>query len=249
MSTPRMSPSSTGPGRDGRALGIGADPGVHPSPATSPTTNPRYVRVAITIPSTTRHCSRSRRTRASTSIAARRSAIGPGDLIRIPRRTAYTIQPNAATLEYIAIQINPLAPGRKAPAGIRPAPGQMGDLIKKAEIDSTIARTEANAPLHTQDNFTVNFVLFKGRTGPWEAHANCTDIYLVQTGSGSLQLGGTIVNAKQESEGEPRGTAVTGATNHNVTAGDIAVIPRNVAHHMNPKTLPLTYMLIKVWSE
>ncbi|MBS1829726.1 MAG: hypothetical protein JST93_30785 [Acidobacteria bacterium] len=173
---------------------------------------------------------------ASLTIAQRSSTIGPGDLIRIPRRTAYTIQPSAGTLEFIAIQINPLAPGRKAPAGIRPVPGQMGDVVKKAEIDSTIARTEANAPLHTQDNFTVNFVLFKGRTGPWEAHANCTDIYLVQTGSGSLQLGGTIVNAKQESEGEPRGAAVTGAKSHNVSAGNIAVIRPCQAGGPQPRT-------------
>lgn len=186
---------------------------------------------------------------ASLTIAQRRSTIGAGDLIRIPHHTPYTIQPAAAPLEFIVIQIKPLASGRKAPAGIRPAPGQMGDVVKKAEIDATIARTEANAPLHTQDNFTVNYVLFKGRTGPWEAHANCTDIYLVQAGAGSLQLGGTIVNPRQESEGEPRGTAVTGAKNHNVSAGDIAVIPRNVAHHMNPTTLPLAYLLIKVWSE
>ena len=186
---------------------------------------------------------------ATLSIGQRRSTIAAGDLVRIPHHTAYTIQPAAAPLEFIAIQIKPLAPSRKAPAGIRPAPGQMGDVVTKAEIDSTIARTEANAPLHTQDNFTVKYVLFKGRTGPWEAHANCTDVYLVQTGAGSLQLGGTIVNPKQESEGEPRGTAVTGARNHNVSAGDIAVIPRNVAHHMNPTTLPLAYLLIKVWSE
>jgi hypothetical protein len=62
-------------------------------------------------------------------------------------------------------------------------------------------------------------------------------------------LGGTIENAKDVYPGEPRGTAIRGASEHEVSARDLLVIPRNVAHHMNPKSLPLAYVLIKVWSE
>ena len=92
-------------------------------------------------------------------------------------------------------------------------------------------------------------MLFKGRVGPWESHAHCADIYFVQTGEGVIETGGSIVNAKEVSPGEPRGTAIQGASRHSVARGSLIVIPRNVAHHMNPKTLPLAYVLVKVWSE
>lgn len=182
-------------------------------------------------------------------IANGRTEAGPGDLIRVPRRTPWSIQPKGGEVQLADIRIEPLGVGRSSPEGIRPVPGRMGLHISKAEIDAVIARTEANAPLHTQDNFTANFVLFKGRVGPWESHAGCTDIYLVQTGEGVIQTGGTIENAKDAGPGEPRGTAIVGSRENAVAAGDLLVIPRNVAHHMNPRTLPLAYVLIKVWSE
>ena len=188
--------------------------------------------------------------RVSVGSPARLSEIAPGDLVRLPRATPYTIEPAGGKLEFIAVRVTPFAPGQAPPPGQRPTRGQMGDVLKKAEIDDVIARTEANAPLHAQDNFTMNYVLFKqGRVGPWEAHANCADIYLLQTGEGTLQLGGVIQNPKENSPGEPRGTAMTGSEDNSIAAGDLVLIPRNGAHHMNPKTLPLVYVLIKVWSQ
>ena len=180
---------------------------------------------------------------------ARRSDVAVGDLVRIARGTMYAIEPVDGPLEFVAVRIAALAAGRAEPAGIRPARGEMGDVVKKSDIDATIARTQANAPLHSQDNFTVNYVLFKGRVGPWEAHAGCADIYLLRTGTGVIQLGGWIENAKEESPGEPRGTAMKGSVETAVGPGDLVVIPRNMAHHMNPQGLPLVYVLIKVWSE
>ncbi len=181
---------------------------------------------------------------------ARQSEIAAGDLVRIPRGTAYAIEPRRGErLEMIEVRVKPLRAGGTTPAGIRPAPGEMGEVLKKAEIDATIARAQANAPLHKQENFTVNYVLFKGRVGPWESHAGCADIYLVQTGAGDIELGGSIVSPKEESPGEPRGTGMTGSQKSAVGAGDLVVIPRHLAHHMNPRSLPLAYVLIKVWSE
>jgi len=187
--------------------------------------------------------------RLSVGSPARRYDVAVGDLVRVTRSTMYAIEPVDGPLEFVAVRITALAAGRAVPAGIRPARGEMGYVLKKAEIDATIARTEANAPLHSQDNFTVNYVLFKGRVGPWEAHAGCADIYVVQTGTGVIQLGGSIENAKEEGPGEPRGTAMRGSVENAVGTGDLVLIPRNMAHHMNPRSLPLVYVLIKVWSE
>ncbi|MFN7923025.1 MAG: hypothetical protein U0Q16_23180 [Bryobacteraceae bacterium] len=182
-------------------------------------------------------------------LGGRLSKVDAGDLVKVTRGEIFTIEPIGGTLVYIAVIVKPMAQGRSAPAGIRPAEGKMGDVISKSEIDAVIAHTDANAPLHTQDNFTMNFVLFKGRTGPWESHTNCADIYFVQTGKGVIELGGKIENAKEDQPAEPRGTAITGSKRTPVGAGDLIVIPRGVAHHMNPEERPLAYVLIKVWSE
>jgi mannose-6-phosphate isomerase-like protein (cupin superfamily) len=178
---------------------------------------------------------------------ARRYEVGAGDLLRIESGAAYELQPKIERLEYLLVRISPLAPGAPARSGIRPGQGKMGDLLSKKEIDSTIAANTSNQPVHYSDNFTINYVIYTGRAGPWEAHQGCADVYLLQTGSATAQLGGEILNVRTDSPGEPRGTGVKGSRDYPIAAGDLVLIPRGVAHHMNPGAGKLAYLLIKLW--
>jgi mannose-6-phosphate isomerase-like protein (cupin superfamily) len=121
-------------------------------------------------------------------------------------------------------------------------------VLRASEINDTFAKFESNQPIHSAPNFTMNYVIYSGHAGPWEAHQGCVDIYFIKIGTGSSQLGGTIRNAKDESPGEPRGDGVTGARQHSVAPGDIVVIPRDTAHHMEPTSAKLGYLLLKVWA-
>ena len=177
----------------------------------------------------------------------RRHEIGSGDVVRIPRNTPHQIDPGSGRLEYVVLRIFPSGENLQARPGIRPAAGKLGDVLKKSEIDETFAKSTSNQPIHTAKNFTMNYVIYGGRSGPWEAHRGCVDIYFLQIGTATAQLGGEIQNAKEESPGEPRGTGVTGAREHQIGPGDIVLIPRNTAHHMNPATGKLGYILVKVW--
>jgi mannose-6-phosphate isomerase-like protein (cupin superfamily) len=125
----------------------------------------------------------------------------------------------------------------------------MPDVLKKADIDATISRSESNQPLHGASNFTMNYVIYAGRPGPWEAHRDCVDIYFMQSGNGTAHLGGEIVNAKEETPGEIRGTGVKGARTHQIGPGDIVLIPRMGTHYMVPSSVKLAYLLMKVWAE
>lgn len=65
-----------------------------------------------------------------------------------------------------------------------------------------------------------------------ESHADWADLYFVTSGSAAIITGGTLVNAREESPGEMRGTAIQGGTRHTISEGDVVHIPAGVAHHV-----------------
>jgi mannose-6-phosphate isomerase-like protein (cupin superfamily) len=178
----------------------------------------------------------------------RKYEIGSGDVIDVKRGTPHRIDAPSGRIAFVAVRI---VPAREGPAasGIRPGPRTMPDVLRASEISETFAKFESNQPIHSAPNFTMNYVIYSGLAGPWEAHKGCVDIYFIKIGTGNSQLGGTIRNAKEESPGEPRGDGVTGARRYSVGPGDIVVIPRETAHHMEPTSAKLGYVLLKVWAD
>jgi len=173
---------------------------------------------------------------------------GAGDVIKIPAGTPHQIDPaGGARFESVAVRIAAVSASVPARTGIRPAEHQMPNLLKKSEIDATFAKFDSNQPIHSAPNFTMNYVIYTGHSGPWEAHAGCVDIYFIKIGTGTAQIGGEIKNAKADLPGEPRGDGVSGARTHPVGPGDVVVIPRDTTHHMEPAAGKLGYVLIKVW--
>jgi mannose-6-phosphate isomerase-like protein (cupin superfamily) len=189
-----------------------------------------------------------RRGSGSIWLEDRKYEIGAGDVINVKRKTAHHLDASSRRIEYIAVRV---VPAREGPAvsGIRPASRIMPDLLRASEIDATFAKFDSNQPIHSAPNFTMNYVIYSGHAGPWEAHKGCVDIYFIKIGTGASQLGGAIRNAKEDSPGEPRGDGVTGARQYSVGAGDMVVIPRETAHHMEPTSAKLGYLLLKVWAE
>jgi mannose-6-phosphate isomerase-like protein (cupin superfamily) len=176
----------------------------------------------------------------------RRHDIAAGDFLLIPRRTPYQITPTGG-VDAVVVRVFP-ATGTSRP-GIRPTRGRIADVLPKSEIDATFAKFDRNQPIHSAPNFTMNYVIYPAHAGPWEAHLGCADIYFLQIGTATAQIGGQIQNAKEESPGEPRGTAVIGARSYSIGPGDLVLIPRNTAHHMDPGPGKLGYILMKVWAD
>ncbi|MBI3471905.1 MAG: cupin domain-containing protein, partial [Candidatus Solibacter usitatus] len=190
-----------------------------------------------------------RRGNARLSLGSAQYEAGAGDVVHVPRRAACRIDSGGGRFEYVAVRVFPeTAPPRPTFGGLLAA-RRMPDVLKKSAIDSTFAASETNQPLHAAANFTVNYVIYKGRSGPWEAHRGCVDIYFVYTGAAAAELGGEISNPQEEAPGEIRGAGVTGARRHSIGPGDIVLIPRNTAHHMTPSSQKLGYLLVKVWAE
>jgi len=168
--------------------------------------------------------------------------VAGGDVLRLPRNTRHAVE---GSLKYLAVRVFPLS-GR--PHGLFPDK-RMPEVLKKAAIEATIAGNDTNQPLHSAPNFTLNHVIYAGKSGPWEAHRDCVDIYFIQHGSGKAHLGGAITNPKEVSPGEIRGAGVSGSRAHEIAPGDLVVIPRMGAHYVTPAAPKLAYLLIKVWAD
>lgn len=184
----------------------------------------------------------------SVTIDGRRSELDPGDIVHIPRSARRHIDPGRGRLEYVAIRIFPAGDNLPPRRGLLPA-RNMPDVLKKAEIDATIAGNDRNQPIHTSNGYTMNYVIYPGRAGPWEAHRGCVDVYFIQRGTAQALLGGEITNPREESPGEIRGDGVKGAHEYEIGPGDMVHIARGGAHHMIPHGDKLAYVLLKIWAE
>jgi len=80
-----------------------------------------------------------------------------------------------------------------------------------------------------------------------EQHDNIVDVVIVQSGEGTLVLGGEMVGKKAASApGEFVGTSLTGGERHLLGAGDVMHIPPKIPHaFLVPTGKHLTYVLVK----
>jgi len=79
-----------------------------------------------------------------------------------------------------------------------------------------------------------------------ESHDDWADLYFVTSGSATLVTGGTIVNPREESPGEMRGTALQGGTSRAIATGDVVHIPAGVPHHvLVEEGREVTYFIFK----
>ena len=80
-----------------------------------------------------------------------------------------------------------------------------------------------------------------------EQHDNIVDVVIVQSGEGTLVLGGEMLGKKAASApGEFVGTSLSGGERHLLGAGDVMHIPPKIPHaFLVPTGKHLTYVLVK----
>ena len=86
---------------------------------------------------------------------------------------------------------------------------------------------------------------YRERPGTPELHKAETDVFVIQSGGGVLQVGGEIVDRKDNASGAT-GSSITGGEKHSMSVGDVINIP-NVAHNwlLTPGQT-VTYFIVKV---
>jgi len=90
-------------------------------------------------------------------------------------------------------------------------------------------------------------LLYRDADGLPEQHDRIIDVVIVQSGEGTLLLGGKMINAKASSgAGEYLGTGIEGGERHPLAAGDVVHIPAKIPHSfLVPTGKHITYVLVK----
>ena len=114
-------------------------------------------------------------------------------------------------------------------------------LSKKVGADHSARETLADYKSH---RFRL---LYRDGDGFPEQHDSIVDVVFVQSGEGTLVLGGTMVDKKAGSgPGEYVGTDIKGGERHSIGAGDVMHIPPTVPHRfLVPAGKHITYVLVK----
>lgn len=83
-----------------------------------------------------------------------------------------------------------------------------------------------------------------------EMHDQWADVYVISSGSGTLETGGTISGGKSTGPGEIRGGTIHGGIRQKVAPGDIVHIPAKMPHAMLIEPgQQITYFIFKVKPE
>jgi mannose-6-phosphate isomerase-like protein (cupin superfamily) len=69
-------------------------------------------------------------------------------------------------------------------------------------------------------------------SGGAEVHGKYDDIFLVTEGKATLVTGGTVIEPKDESDGETRGSGIQNGKSETIVQGDIVHIPAGTPHQL-----------------
>jgi mannose-6-phosphate isomerase-like protein (cupin superfamily) len=122
-------------------------------------------------------------------------------------------------------------------------------LAAQGEQLLTKARAGNGSAGITLANYKGHYTMLTARTksGGGELHQHYADFLFVIAGEGTELTGGTLLNPKDQPDGEVRGTGVEGATPHILHKGDVIHIPAGTPHQaIEAPGQTITIYVIKV---
>jgi mannose-6-phosphate isomerase-like protein (cupin superfamily) len=148
-------------------------------------------------------------------------------------------------LKYLALLI-PLAALAADPAGFvvwksAELKGMEKKLAPKVDAQKVATQSLANFGNHSA------MVAYRQGSGQVELHVQVADVFVVESGEGTVVVGGKIIGGKTTAPGEVRGASIEGGSKHPVAAGDIVHIPADTPHQMLVDSgKQITYFVVKV---
>jgi glc operon protein GlcG len=135
-------------------------------------------------------------------------------------------------------------PGRSSselPASTPPATRTQPTFIDASTVSAAFAK---GMPLLETAGYKVH-ASRRVQPGQAEIHTLDTDVVYVVDGSATLVTGGKAIDAKEIAPNEIRGTKIEGGEEHQITKGDVIVIPNGVPHQFSAVTGELHYFVCK----
>ena len=119
---------------------------------------------------------------------------------------------------------------------------QLIDINMKAT-----AKLNPERHLGTERLLDSAFIAFRNGSGEAELHEKQADLILVQSGSGTVLVGGKMLEGKPSGPDEVRGKSIEGGTRYPITAGDTLYIPANTVHQFLMESgQSFTAMVVKI---
>ena len=119
---------------------------------------------------------------------------------------------------------------------------QNKDFDKKAT-----AKLNDERHLGTERLLDSAFVAFRNGSGEAELHVKQADLLLFRSGSGTVLVGGEMIEGKPTGPDEVRGKSIKGGTRYPVAAGDTLYVPANTVHQfLIEPGQSFTAMVIKI---
>jgi mannose-6-phosphate isomerase-like protein (cupin superfamily) len=144
-------------------------------------------------------------------------------------------------------------------SGVVVTSAEMSDTLRNAKPNPGAIPGTTDVTVRSVDagNANVGIALVQrvlAETNDAILHEKVTEIYYMTQGSGTLELGGTLVDPKPfgPSTGLPdigpsqRGTGIRGGTSRRVGVGDVVVIPAGTPHRFTAIDGPITYITYRV---
>lgn len=119
------------------------------------------------------------------------------------------------------------------------------EYFKPAETDAARASGETGKAIITNPEFKV-MASRRDKPGKSEVHTGDTDIFFVIDGNATIVVGGKLVDPKEESPGEIRGSGIEGGTDYLLEKGVVLTIPRNTPHWVREARPGFRYYVVKV---
>jgi len=128
--------------------------------------------------------------------------------------------------------------------GTPPPPPQPLAMSKFLSHDAIAGCSKAGTFVNTPDYI----VQCSHRTGPGvvEVHTTETDVIYVIDGSAMFVTGGKALNVTATDPLQPRGTAIQDGESHQLTKGDVIVVPAGQPHWFKEVPASVNYYVVKV---
>src|SRR5437870_1576856 len=127
------------------------------------------------------------------------------------------------------------------PASTPPAKTGQATFIDPKNVSAAFAK---GMPLLETAGYKVH-ASRRVEAGQAEIHTLDTDVIYVVDGSATLVTGGKAMDTKEIAPNEIRGTKIEGGQEHQITKGEVIIIPNGVPHQFTAVTGELHYFVCK----
>jgi mannose-6-phosphate isomerase-like protein (cupin superfamily) len=130
-----------------------------------------------------------------------------------------------------------LAPGAMAQAAAPPP--DLKTFMASADIQGLIAKAKAmppkpliSQPVVGANGYRANLEYRAGAPAPASIHDSEAELMVFVDGSGTVTMGGTLVEPTRPNPANQAGSSIQGGTPVHVGRGDVLIVPAGVAHQI-----------------